>query len=239
MYDVDLDIYQGPMDLLLDLIKKNELDIYDIPIAFLTTEFIKEMNARTMDMNTLSSFLLMASTLLQIKSRMMLPKRKEDSDEDEEELDPRETLVKRLLEYQVYKEVAKDFKSREEEGMKALTRLPQEIISKEEAYLLQELETEDLFSCFTEIIIKYEDRTNEELRPIYSERFKVSDCIENLRFHLVERKRILFTDLLSESPSREELISNFLAVLELAKTGGCHISYKPKEVQIYIERREE
>ncbi len=239
MYDVDLDIYQGPMDLLLDLIKKNELDIYDIPIAFLTTEFIKEMNARTMDMNTLSSFLLMASTLLQIKSRMMLPKRKEDSDEDEEELDPRETLVKRLLEYQVYKEVAKDFKSREEEGMKALTRLPQEIISKEEAYLLQELETEDLFSCFTEIIIKYEDRTNEELRPIYPERFKVSDCIENLRFHLVERKRILFTDLLSENPSREELISNFLAVLELAKTGGCYISYKPKEVQIYIERREE
>ena len=140
MYDVELDVYQGPMDLLLDLIKKNELDIYDIPIAFLTTEFIREMNSRDLDMNTLSSFLLMASTLLQIKSKLLLPKKEAQSEEEEEE-DPRDALVRRLLEYQIYKEVAQDFKGREEEGRKLLTRLPQEIISKEEAYLLQDLET--------------------------------------------------------------------------------------------------
>lgn len=239
MYDVELDVYQGPMDLLLDLIKKNELDIYDIPIAFLTTEFIKEMNARPMDMNTLSSFLLMASTLLQIKSKLLLPKKEREDESQEEEVDPRDALVRRLLEYQVYKEVAVDFKAREEEGLKLITRLPQEIISKEEAYLLQDVESKDLYSCFTEILLKYEERTNEELRPIYAEKYKVSDCIENLRYHLVDKSQVAFADLLSDQPCREEIITNFLAVLELVKAGGCHLVYDPKKVELFIERRED
>lgn len=239
MYDVELDVYQGPMDLLLDLIKKNELDIYDIPIAFLTTEFIREMNSRDLDMNTLSSFLLMASTLLQIKSKLLLPKKESQSEDEEEEEDPRDALVRRLLEYQIYKEVAQDFKGREEEGQKLLTRLPQEIISKEEAYLLQDLETQDLVTCFAQILIKYQDRTNEELRPIYAERFKVSDCIEKIRFCLVDQKKVSFDSLLSDQPCREEIITNFLAILELAKAGGCHLSYRPQARELFIERREE
>ena len=238
MYDVELDVYQGPMDLLLDLIKKNELDIYDIPIAFLTTEFIREMNSRDLDMNTLSSFLLMASTLLQIKSKLLLPKKEAQSEEEEEE-DPRDALVRRLLEYQIYKEVAQDFKGREEEGRKLLTRLPQEIISKEEAYLLQDLETQDLVTCFAQILVKYQDRTNEELRPIYAERFKVSDCIEKIRFCLVDQKRVSFDKLLSDQPCREEIITNFLAILELAKAGGCRLAYRPQARELFIERREE
>lgn len=239
MYDVELEVYQGPMDLLLDLIKKNELDIYDIPIAFLTTEFIREMNSRDLDMNTLSSFLLMASTLLQIKSKLLLPKKESQSEDEEEEEDPRDALVRRLLEYQIYKEVAQDFKGREEEGQKLLTRLPQEIISKEEAYLLQDLETQDLVTCFAQILIKYQDRTNEELRPIYAERFKVSDCIEKIRFCLVDQKRVSFDKLLSDQPCREEIITNFLAILELAKAGGCRLAYRPQARELFIERREE
>ncbi len=237
MYDVDLEVYQGPMDLLLELIRKNELDIYDIPIAFVTREFLKEMDQKSMDMNNLSSFLLMASTLLAIKSKMLLPKHQE---EEEEEEDPRADLVQKLLEYKVYKEIAQDFKGREIEGSKVLTRLPQEWVSKTDAYLLQDLASQDLLEAFTELLARSQARANEGgIQPIYAERFKVSDCLMDLRQALVEKKKISFESLLSQEPTREEVISYFLGLLELAKTGGCHILYHAREKKIYIERREE
>jgi segregation and condensation protein A len=119
-YQVKLDAFEGPLDLLLHLIKKEELDIYDIPIARVTRQYLEYLEMmRMLDLDVAGEFIVMASDLMRIKARMLLPKPEE---QEEEEADPRAELVRRLLEYKKYKEVARDLKGRESDRLVLFTR---------------------------------------------------------------------------------------------------------------------
>ena len=148
-YNIVLKTYEGPMDLLLDLIKENEIDIYDIPIFKITEEFLKYIeNMKKLNLTLTSDFILMASTLLEIKSKMLLPKKEDLDEEAEEEEDPRQDLVESLLEYKRYKEASEILKVQEEYESKSFYKLRTEIFSMNEMDFLKDSNVDKLSLAF-------------------------------------------------------------------------------------------
>jgi len=214
-YKIKLDIFEGPLDLLLHLIKKNEVDIYDIPISVITEqyleyiEFLKEMN-----LNLAGEFLLMAATLVHIKSRMLLPVPELASEDDEGE-DPREELIQRLLEYQRYKEASEELAGRLRLGRDVFLRghVPEQgELTREERPL--DVSIFALVESLREILKKAPEETVFELT---ADRFSVSDKINYILDTLGGAESVTFTGLFPEQAARGEIIVTFLAVLELVK----------------------
>ncbi|NVN91717.1 MAG: segregation/condensation protein A [Desulfuromonadales bacterium] len=216
-YHVRLDKFDGPLDLLLHLIKKNELDIYDIPIADITRQYLEYIRLmKDLNLDVAGDFLLMASTLLQIKSALLLP-RDEENLGDEEEPDPRAELIRRLLEYQQYKEAGQLLGARALLGRELFVR------SYPEAELLAEHQDEgpldvelfDLVEAFRSLLARIPVETFHEVAAADS--LSIADSINEILALLQEREMVEFDDLVMDDFTRERVIVSFLALLELCR----------------------
>lgn len=237
-YNVNLKIYEGPMDLLIDLIKKNEIDIYDIPIYLITEQFldyIKEANKINLELT--SDFILMASTLIEIKSKMLLPKVKAFDDEELEEEDPRDDLVQKILEYEIYKEVSQKLKESASYESKAFYKLKEDFSSIDDIDLLKNCTVNSLSKSFKNLIKRM--KSENQISEIKADPFPVEKATLILKEKLKEETSFLFSDLLNEKSFIEEIVSYFLSILELVKIGLIRADQYDDYQDIKIIKRKE
>ncbi len=232
-YKVRLEVFEGPMELLLHLIDKKKIDIYDIPIAELTGQYLAYLDEMTSyNIEVTSEFLVMAATLLQIKAKMMMPKTKEDDEEDE---DPRAELVRRIIEYRRYKEVTEELSDMIVAQEKYCARPPAKL--PEEKLPPNNLSVELLVEAFSTILkVKEEIAIPEVL--VTREEFRIEDKMKDvLRLLQSAGGEILFSDVFNLA-SRSELIIIFLAVLELIRNNEVIVRQKQNFSEIYIFSKE-
>ncbi|HYC84771.1 MAG TPA: segregation/condensation protein A [Chryseosolibacter sp.] len=219
-FEVKLPLFEGPFDLLLFFIERDELDIYDIPIAKITNDFLEYIHHMdNLNIEVASEFILVAATLMRIKSKMLLPR--PQLDEKGNEIDPREELVKHLLEYKKYKSVLEAFHKMEENELmkekrgnllKELKGLAESTNVEAE---LQDVTVFKLMTVFEKVMKRYEAEKNKPVHQIIQYPYTVEGQKKYLVEELSKRQRVAFTDLLQIYPSRIGLIFNFLAILEM------------------------
>lgn len=230
--NVKLQVFEGPLDLLLHLLEKNKVNIYDIPIVEITSqymEYIEEMKRQ--DLNVMSEFLVMAATLIDIKSRMLLPK---DPKQEEEEEDPRAELVQQLLEYKMYKCMAFELKDRQIDAEKIMYKtptIPKEVMAYEEPIDLQELMSDVTLARLNEIYKSIMKKQADKIDPVRSkfgkiekEEVSLEDKMVYLEEYAMNHEHFSFRNLLETQAGKIEIIVTFLAILELMKTGKIMIS---------------
>jgi segregation and condensation protein A len=233
-YKIRLEVFEGPLDLLLHLIGKNQLDIYDIPITLVTEQYLNYL--RTMQefsIDIASEFLLMAATLLQIKSRLLLPRPAKLAAEEEELIDPRQELVERLIEYRKYKEVAR--------FLEEVRSLRERYFSREPQPLMLEipppvgLSLDDLILAFAKI---WESGV-EEFALVAHDEISVQDKITDI-LTLLSRgpDKLEFFQTIIRSRSRTEVVTAFIALLELVRTKQVIISQENRFGPIYLKLRD-
>lgn len=232
-YPIRLSVFEGPLDLLMHLLEKHKIDIYDIPIAEITEQYLAYIESwREFNMEIASEFLVMAATLLQIKSRMLLPKPPKILAEDEEEEDPRQALVARLLEYRQFKQVSIWLAEHSEKREQYITRLP--IPFEVKTSLPQGLELDDLIRAFLAV---WESKTP-HVRLIEREELTIQDKIADILTLFQRKKTLKFGDILIRSGSRSEVVASFLALLELLRLKKLWLSQKAPFAEIYVTVRE-
>ena len=232
-YKVKLDVFEGPLDLLLYLIKKNELDIYDIPISNITEQYLEYLELmRMLDLNIAGEFLVMAATLIHIKSKMLLPPEEKEILPEEEE-DPREELVRRLLEYKRFKEVAGVLQDLEGQRKKMFTRSTVADIESEDKFF--EANLFDLITALTRVL---KDVPKEIFQEIIKDEFTVEQKVHDLLHMLVEKPVICLTELFKNAKSKLEIIAIFLAVLELIRLKEIIVAQKKSFDDIEVIRNE-
>lgn len=210
---IKVPVFEGPFDLLLHLIRENKVDIYDIPISLITSQYLEYLEMmKELNLEIAGEFLVMAATLIHIKSRMLLPPDEEASPEEQE--DPRRALVQRLLEYQRYKEAAGDLRTRENEWLKVFRRESPFGEEDEEIYLA-DLSLFDLLGAFKKILQK----APPEVVSITKETLTVKDRMSTIMEIIEDREAIRFEDLFGEGITRMHLILTFVALLELMRLG--------------------
>lgn len=228
---VKLEAFDGPLDLLLHLIEKNKIDIFDIPIVEITNQYMEIIaQMQTKDMDVMSDFLLMAATLLRIKSKMLLPAEKAEEGEEE---DPRAELVERLLEYKTYKYASYELKDLQMDASKQLFKkpsIPEEIANyKEEidiSELLGDLTLARLQSIFHTVMKKQIDKIDpirSKFGKIEKEKISLGDRMQYISEYAREHKKFNFRMLLEEQTSKTMVIVSFLGILELMKEGMLKI----------------
>ena len=230
--NVKLPVFEGPLDLLLHLLEKNKVTIYDIPIVSITSQYLDYIAAMQQeDLDVMSEFLVMAATLLDIKSRMLLPP---EEKEEEEEEDPRSELVRRLLEYKMYKCMSLELKDRQMDAEHILYKeptIPKEVREYEEPVdldeLLGDLNLSRLQEIFQSIVKKQVDRIDpvrSKFGRIEKEEIPLEDKMDQVAAYAAGHRKFSFRTLLSAQKSRSEIIVTFLAILELMKLGRITIS---------------
>lgn len=228
---VKLQVFEGPLDLLLHLLDKNKVNIYDIPIVEITNqymEYIREMKRQ--DLNVMSEFLVMAATLIDIKSRMLLPV---EESEDEEVEDPRAELVEQLLEYKMYKCISYELKDRQLDAQRVMFKeptIPDEVSSYEEPVNMEELMADVTLSKLNEIFKSIMRKQEDKIDPIRSkfgkiekEEISLSDKMVYLEDYACKHPSFSFRSLLEAQCGKMEIIVTFLAILELMKMGKIFI----------------
>ncbi|MBU0895471.1 MAG: segregation/condensation protein A [Candidatus Omnitrophica bacterium] len=216
-YKVKLEVFEGPLDLLLYLIKKEEVDIYDIPIAKITDQYLEYMELmQLLDLTIAGEFLVMAATLMHIKSKLLLPP-DETEVESEEELDPRVELVKRLLEYKKFKEAAAELAQKESHQKHFYARVGSGINMDELPAAKDEFFEASLFDLITAFTKVLRDIPKEMFHEIIKDEFTVSEKIHDVLHMLVDNRKVMFTDLFKAAKNKAEIITTFLAILELIK----------------------
>ena len=229
---VKLQVFEGPLDLLLYLLDKNKVNIYDIPIVEITAqymEYIAEMKRQ--DLDVLSEFLVMAATLIDIKSKMLLPR---DPDDEEEETDPRAELVQQLLEYKMYKCMAYELKDRQVDAQRVMFKkptIPEEVLDYQEPLNVEELVSDITLAKLNEIFKSIMRKQQDKIDPLRSkfgkiekEEVSLEEKTEYLENYATTHKHFSFRSLLEAQSSKVEVIVTFLAILELMKTGKILIS---------------
>ncbi len=220
IYQVQLEnIFEGPMDLLVHLIKKNELDIYDIPIALVTEQYLQYVEwMKIMNIDFAGEFIVMASTLAQIKSRMLLPASADEEDED----DPRQEIVKPLMEYLQMKSAAEQLSERHLLGEETFVRSTdsQEFLAdQDEPYIKVGLF--ELIDAFQKILAKIPDDLQMEFTP---DKISVKEKITQITDILEAKSSVTFDQLFSEQPDKSEVVVTFLAILEMVKLALIRIA---------------
>ncbi len=219
-YQVKLEHFEGPLDLLLFLIREHEVDIYDIPISLVTQQYLQYLELlKLLDLEVGSEYLLMAATLLRIKSKMLLPRRPEE--DEEEAVDPREELVQRLLEYRQFKEAAGVLNEHQDRNADVFYHPPVEHLDEDlngvetlDTRLAGNLNLWDLLQAFKFTL----DRAKDDFdRTVERETISIEDRMENILENLRRRKNLFFSALFQEDLSRSFLIITFLALLELIR----------------------
>lgn len=233
-YRVALPVFEGPLDLLLHLIQKHELDILDIPISFITEKYLEYLNVmRNLAIDVASEYLVMAATLAHIKSKMLLPTPPADQEDglEEEELDPRAELVRRLLEYQKYKQAAAELASRGTLGQDVFARG-----SKEEAPQgpppLAETSVYSLIDAFNKIVSRRKIHVDHEVN---FDRVSITERINEIVDSLKLRTRSTLEELLPETFTRNELVITFLALLEMTRLRLTRLYQADSMAPLYIE----
>jgi len=216
-YEIKLDIFEGPLDLLLYLIRKNEIDIYNIPIALITEQYLEYLDMmRSLNLDLAGEYLVLAATLIHIKSRLLLPP-VEDEEEGGEGQDPRVELVRQLLEYQAFKEAALDLEARPLLDRDVFSRgapADDQATAEEEEEAVIEVGIFELVQAFRAIIAGL-DKSDDLV--IDTERMSLTDRINEIMERLSEKKQLTFSELLGERTDRKGIIYTFLAILELMK----------------------
>lgn len=242
---VELQAFEGPLDLLLHLIDKNKVNIFDIPIVEITNqymEYIEEMKRQ--DLNVMSEFLVMAATLLAIKSKMLLPM---EETEDEEVEDPRAELVEQLLQYKMYKSISYELRDRQSDAEHILYKvptLPDEVLAFEQPVdvdeLISDLTLNKLQAIFQSVMRRQENRVDpirSKFGTIRKEEVSLEDKMAYVSNYCYSHRKFSFKQLLMEQHSKTELIVTFLSILELMKAGTIYITQENTFDDIMIESK--
>ncbi len=212
-YKVKLEVFEGPLDLLLYLIKKEELNIYDIPITRVTEQYLEYLNMmELLDLDIAGEFLVMAASLMQIKSKMLLPPDPEGI--ETEDSDPRAELVKRLLEYKAFKEAAERLHGFELERAKLFTRTGVEPERNENDLSLLEVSLFDLIAAFTHVL---KELPKSDPHEIAKDEYTVAEKVHEIFHRLAKHPMIYFSALFKQAKNKSEAITTFLALLELVR----------------------
>ena len=215
-YKVKLEIFEGPLDLLLYLIKRDEIDIYDISIERITRQYLEYLQAfKELKIDIAGEFIVMAANLIYLKSRSLLPLDQQPPEEDAEEDDPRWDLIRQLIEYKKFKEAAVQLHDRELEQERIFTRDGGRAPLSDAPLPLHEVGIFQLIHAFQEVIKRVDAREN--LGEIFAERFSVSDKIEKILQRVSEGTPVRFSELFGQIASRLEIVVTFLALLELIR----------------------
>lgn len=220
-YRVKFEVFEGPLDLLLYLIRKEEVDIYEVNLTKIATEFIDYLNLmRELDLDVAGEFVVMAATLMLIKSRELLPRdqRPESQSEDEDDMeDPRWELIRQLVEYKKFKDAASRLQTLELRAENTFPRVPGRIeIPDEPQPRRAEASIFDLLAAVNAVIKRFGDRTG-NARDVFEDQWSVSEKIESLLGRVREASHVRFSDLFRETTSRTEVVVTFLALLELIR----------------------
>ncbi|RKY43255.1 MAG: hypothetical protein DRP85_00235 [Candidatus Makaraimicrobium thalassicum] len=238
-YKVKINIFEGPLDLLLFLIKREKIDIYDIPIARITGQYLEYLELMKMlDLDIAGEFLVVSATLMHIKSRMLLPQ-EEDAPEAQEEEDPREELVKRLLEYRKYKEAAHQLQEMHERHKAVFLRKGDGSAGKtisDGGTEYFEVSLFDLINSFRKVL---KEVPRETFHRVIKNEFTVSDKIHEIYHVLAKQPKIYFLSLFEGAGSKDEMIATFLAILELIKMREVFVAQKDFFGEIEIIRNPE
>jgi segregation and condensation protein A len=214
---VKLPVFEGPLDLLLYLIKKDEIDIYDIPIERITTQYLEYLRLiKMLDLEVAGEYLVVAATLLYIKSRVILPHDQRPPEDEAEEDDPRWELVRQLVEYKKYKDAAFELQQCliQQEKVHGRGGFKPDL-SADGSLPFDKVGLFDLLSVFQKVLARANQ--DEDLRDIFEDRFTVSDKIQFIQSELSTRQRLVFEELFVANASRTEIVVTFLAVLELIR----------------------
>ncbi len=217
-FAIRLPTFEGPMDLLLYLIRRSEIDIYDIPIERVTEQYIEILGSmETLDLELAGEFFVMASTLMYIKSRMLLPKKDQGSNEDveDDDIDPRWELVQQLLEYRKFKEAAEDIRKLILSSNDLISRVgPRDALEAVERPL-KPVDRVDLWNIFNSVLRRLAERIDEG--QINAEQVTVADRMELVLHRIKHKDNFLFSDLFESSTTITTIVATFLAVLELTR----------------------
>lgn len=224
---VKIESFEGPLDLLLHLIDINKFNIFDIPIVEITAQYMEYLKTmEKQDLNIMSEFLVMAATLLEIKAKLLLPA---EVNEEGDEIDPREELVQKLLEYKMYKYMSYELRDRLSMSGQALYKgatIPEEVAAYEEPVNLKELVGDLTLKELDRIFQALMRRQTEKIDPIRSkfgrieqEEVSLDEKIDSVREYAASNQRFLFSALMKGQKGRIQMIVTFLAILELMKTG--------------------
>lgn len=224
IYNIKIPVFEGPFDLLVHLIRENKIDIYDIPIALITSQYLQYIEMmKELNLEIAGEFLVMAATLIHIKSRMLLPPDEEAP--DEEQVDPREELVQKLIEYQKFKEAASDLRQKEDEWIKVFYRDPlSEAEEEEEELCLFDLNLFDLLDAFKKML----DKAPPDVGSITKETLTVKDKMAMIMEIIEGQEAVRFEDLFRDGLTKTLVIVTFIALLELIRLGLLRV-YQEKE----------
>ncbi len=227
-FEVKLPLFKGPFDLLLFFIERDELDIYDIPISKITKDFLDYLHQlESLNVELASEFILVAATLMRIKSKMLLPR--PQLDEDGNEIDPREELIKHLMEYKKYKSVIESFQKMESDELlkekrgnilKELKSLAASVNVEAE---LQDVDLYKLMQVFEKVMKRHDEEKNRPVHQVVQYPYTVEGQKEYIMNELTRKRMLSFTEMVELNPTRVALIFNFLAILEMLALGSLDI----------------
>ena len=241
-YKIMIDAFEGPMDLLLHLIDKAQIDIYDIPINHITEQFIQYIyHMEELNLDIASDFLVMAATLVEIKSKMLLPYEKQDSNLqlEMEELDPRAELVRRLVEYKKYKAVSEELRLFEDVQSKIYYKPKEDLFEYDEnEFELEGLDVNLLLKSISKIIKKRSksDRVL-TINEIQRDEYTLEQCIKDIQNILKIDLKLKFSNLIDENSTRKEIIVCFLSILELIRMKEIKVTQEEDFSDLIIIRR--
>lgn len=234
--------YTGPLDMLLDMISRAKIDIKDIFVSEITEQYLESMSQiGELDMDSASEFLQMAATILEIKSRALLPKPPEPEDPDEES--PEQALIRQLEEYKRFKEISADLRRLEEEAKRLITKLPEEYPLPPPTIELTGLTLPGLAKAFARVLRRLEEKAENEQFEKFSQRevrrdtYTVAQCMARIQ-RRVKSGRVSFFSLFEEDADKEEVITVFLALLELLKLARVRAVQEGEYEDIWIEKAE-
>jgi len=238
-YKIKLEIFEGPLDLLLYLVKKDHLNIYDIPIAQVTEQYLSYLELmRLLDLNIAGEFLVMTATLVQIKSKMLLPQPPQESFEELQE-DPRLELARRLEEYQRFKEIAQGLREMEENQQQVFKRPkvePQTFLGQEDKEVYFEASIFDLINVFSKAL---KDAPRELFYEVVKDEFTMEEKIHQILHLLVNEPAIKLQSLFDKAKNKFEIIVTFLAILELIRLKEIIVRQKSLFSDIEVLRNKE
>ena len=239
-YKIVLESFEGPMDLLLHLIDKAEIDIYDIPINEITEQYIQYIREMEhLDLEVTSEFLVMAATLLEIKSKMLLPSTKTEVEQLEmEEVDPRLELVQKLVEYKKYKSVSQELQHFEQIQKKVYYKPKEDLSVFTEEEEIEEMDLNELVKALNDLLKKNKNTPiSINMDEIQKEEYTLEESMEKIKIELEEKGKIKFSDLFDINSSRNEIVTVFLSILELIRTKYIRIFQEDNFSEIIISKR--
>jgi len=240
-YKVKLDIFEGPLDLLLYLIRKDEVDVLDVNIERVTKQYITYIDTfKMLNIDLAGEFIVMAANLMYLKSRTLLPRPVQPPDEDAEEEDPRWELIRQLIEYKKFKDAAGFLARRQMQMENVFPAVPEVPLSAQTVTPsgLPEMGIFDLIRAFQKVLVRFQKEDISTMHEIVDDKFTVSDKIDSLLRTVLPGEQIVFLSLFQEATSRDEVIVTFVALLELIKLRQFRVTQNHLLGEITLYRNE-